>query len=220
MTTDSFASWPPRLLRAAGLVLLGGAVLVWLTPLSVGGKNLQPFGCGSPAAPMQGQLATMMCGDDITGARHVVLALIVAVALLLVVSQLLAPRFVNAPAFRGLAVVLPLALPIAALSAVALFSPVGTEGSDGSLIRCGTALDPVTDPFARGTCGHLPERQKALSFGGIALSALLIGGGAYVTSGKTGRPDDDDLTPVPGDVPRTHGPAPEAEVRESRRNRQ
>lgn len=217
MNADTTPTWPHRLLRAASLVLVGAALLTWLTPLSVAGKNLQPFGCGSPASPMKGQLATLICGDDITGARYTAFGLLVAAALLLVVSELVAPRLAASPTFRGLAAVLPVALPIAALSAAALFSPVGTEGSDGSLIRCGTALEPATDPFVRGTCGHLPERQKTLAFGGVALSVLLVAAGAYVTSGGQRASNDDDDTTEPGVDSDVTGPDPE--VHETRRNR-
>lgn len=218
MTTDTAAVWPVRLLRVASLLMLGGALLVWVAPLSVPGKNLQPFGCGSPAAPMKGQLANFICSSDITGARYTAFGLLIAAALLLVVSELVAPRLGGLPALRGLAVVLPVALPVAALSALALFSPVGTEGADGSMIRCGTALEPATDPFVRGTCGHLPERQKTLAFGGVALAALLVAAGAYVTSTGQGSSDDEtDHTPDDGVEPDSTGPDPE--VRETRRNR-
>ena len=41
-------------------------------PLNVAGKNLQPFGCGSPASPMKGQLADFVCSSDIAGARYAI----------------------------------------------------------------------------------------------------------------------------------------------------
>lgn len=219
MTTDAAAVWPVRLLRVASLLMLGGAVLVWVAPLSVPGKNLQPFGCGSPASPMKGQLANLICSYDITGARYAAFGLLGAASLLLVMSELVAPRLAGAPALRGLAVVLPIALPVAALSAAALFSPVGTEAADGSLIRCGTALDPSNDPFVRGTCGHLPERQKTLALGGVALSVFLVGAGAYVTSGAQHPRDKDNRTTEPGDQPAVTEPDPDIEVPQTRRSR-
>lgn len=192
MSSNDSPDWPARLLRAGSLLALAVAVVAWLAPTSVPGKNLQPFGCGSPATPSKGSLAKAICGDDLTGARYVALALLVVAALLLVASELVAPRLGSHRAFRGLSVVLPFVLPIAAVSVAALFIPVGTEGADGALIRCGTPLDPERDPFVRGTCGYLPERQKVLAFGGLGLSLLVAVSGAYVASGGSRRTHEGD----------------------------
>lgn len=205
---DTVPEWPTRVLRVASLLLLGGALLAWLAPLSVPSKNLQPFGCGSPSSPMKGDLAKLICNDDITEARYIAFALLISAAALLVMSELVAPRFASRPAFRGFAGTATLALPIMAVSAMMLVSPVGGEGSDGSLIRCGTALKPVKDPFVRGLCGHLPERQKVLAFGGVALSLMFLAAGTYVTAGKV-TPGGDDDTDGGDDTDGDDGPGPE-----------
>ncbi|WP_353953643.1 hypothetical protein V6K52_09610 [Knoellia sp. S7-12] len=193
-SVETTPAWPIRLLRVATLLLFGGALLVWLVPMSVPVKNLQPFGCGSPSAPMPGNLAKAICSDDVSEARYFAYALLAAAALLLLLSELIVPWLSDLAAVRGLAVVAPLALPLTALSFAALFTPVGTEASDGALIRCGTALNPTTEPFMRGTCGLLPERQKTLAIGGMTLSVLLLAGGCYVASGRPKREEADRLT--------------------------
>ncbi|EAP99251.1 hypothetical protein JNB_03745 [Janibacter sp. HTCC2649] len=203
--TSAGPAWPIRLLRASSVLLLAGALIVWFTPINVPGKNLQPFGCGSPASPVKSKLAELICQSDLAGTRLTIFALLASAAVLLLISEQVARLVWDRAWFRGVAAILPLAVPLAALSVAALFSPVGTEGADGSLIRCGTAVRPSADPFVRGTCGQLPERQRTLAFGGAALSILLIAAAGYVGTKPVPRDHDDEsgdaVEDLPGDEP-------------------
>ena len=64
-----------RLLRVVAVLLLGGAILTWVTPVNVLGTNLVPFGCGSPASPSGGELGEFVCSARLTQSKLLAVAL-------------------------------------------------------------------------------------------------------------------------------------------------
>jgi hypothetical protein len=129
---------------------------------------------------MDGQLAALVCGGALSTHRGVALALLAAAIALLGVSELLLPRVVGRTVLLWVAVASIVALPLIAVSIVGLFAPLTAYGADGSQFRCGSALEPVQDPFARGLCGQLPESRKALSVSTGLGALLLLAGATYV----------------------------------------
>lgn len=180
MTHEGQPHWSVRVLRIAAGLLAAVAALVWLTPVSAIGTNLVPFGCGSPAAPAEGQLASYVCKKDLDGARLTSLAFLVSAAIVLCVGEVLLPRVRTRPRLLGMALAAPVAVPLFVTSVFNAFAVVGTVAADGTLIRCGTAFSPATDSISVGLCGHLPDEQRVLSIGGAALGLALIAGAAYV----------------------------------------
>lgn len=171
-----------RLLRVVAVLLLGGAILTWVTPVNVLGTNLVPFGCGSPASPSGGELGEFVCSARLTQSKLLAVALALAAGAVVAVSELLVPRLRRARAglAAGLGLASVVALPVLVLSVVALFAPVAGTAADGTLIRCGTALEPARDELSARVCGMLADEQKSLAIGGIGLSLLALAGGAYV----------------------------------------
>lgn len=192
---DSPPQWIIRLLRVAGALLIGAALVVWITSVNALGRNLVPVGCGSPATPDVEPLADFVCRDHIAGAKATAVALAVAAAVLLLLSEVALPRMGRLPWAKGVALAAIVALPVLALSASPLFTKVAASGADGTLIRCGTPLSPSTDQISKSLCGELASRQKSISLAGVGLSLLALAGGGYVAMAT--RPEDvfgDDTT--------------------------
>jgi hypothetical protein len=167
-----------RLTRVVAVALLAAGVFVWLRPVDVPGQNFQPFGCGTPASPMAGQLAEAVCADALAGWRILALCLVVAAAVVLAVGEVVVPRAGAWSAAAGVGAVL--GVPLLALAAWRVTAPVTAYGADGGRAGCGTPLHPTTDPLAAGICASLP--QEALSGGvGLALAGLIaVLGAGYV----------------------------------------
>ena len=182
--------WHHRYLRAATALVALLALALWLRPLNVVGQNLVPFGCGSAASIVGGELAAYVCAAEVRGARVTVGCLLVAAAVLLVISELVLPQTRVDGWVRGVALMVPLALPLLAFSVAALITTVAAVAADGTLIQCGTAVAPATDDIAAAMCADLPEQRRADGIAG-ALSALaLLMSGAYVTHRRPGSPGD------------------------------
>ena len=179
---DTVPVWVLRLLRLAAAVLLGSAILVWVTPVNAPGQNLVPVGCGSPAAPATDPLADFVCRDLVGGAKTVAVALAIAAGVLLLLSELALPRVLRRPWVRGVAVASVLAVPVIALAAASMFATVAASGADGTLIRCGTPLAPAHDTISKQLCGQLPDRDKTLALGATGLALLTLVGAGYVSS--------------------------------------
>jgi hypothetical protein len=168
---------------ATGLFLAG--LVAWLRPINVPGRNGQPFGCGTGASPMAGQLADTVCRDAVSTARVLALSLVVTAAVLLAVGEALLPR-VGAWAGR-VAVAASVALPLVALGGWRLLSPVTAYGTDGTNVPCGTPLSPTTNPLAHGICATLPQAHL-VDAASLLGAALLVAVGVFHVAGRPGRP--------------------------------
>jgi hypothetical protein len=169
--------------------VLASSAALWLVPISVPGKNFQPFGCGSPAAAMNGRLAALVCGDALSEHRVAAAALLCAAIGLLAVSEVLLPRLAGIAMALWAGVASIAAFPLLAVSVAGLLAPLTGYGADGTQFRCGSALAPVLDPFARGVCGQLPETRKAASITVMVVALMLMGAAAYV-GGAAGQASD------------------------------
>lgn len=187
MTHDGIPVWPARYLRVSAALLLAGALLVWVTPVNVPGTNLVPFGCGSPADPVGGDLARFVCKRSLADIKTLALVLLLAAGALLLMSEVVTPRWGGEKWLLGLALTAPVALPLLAWSLASLFLVVGAVAADGSLIRCGTAIAPATDSISVGLCGQLTDRRLSLGLGGALLGAGAVAGAVYVSSALTER---------------------------------
>lgn len=167
------------LTRVVAVVLLAAAVFVWLRPVDVPGRNFQPFGCGTPASPMAGQLAETVCGDALASLRLLALALLVAAAVVLAVGEAVVPRAGAWSVTAGVGA--SVAAPLLALAGWRLLAPVTAYGADGGRAACGTPIRPTAEPLAAGICASLPQQGLADALG-LALAAVvaLVGVG-YVT---------------------------------------
>ena len=96
-------SWPQRLVRASALLLFVMSGIVWMRPVNIPGRNLQPFGCGSAANPMTGPLAEIHCMDAIGSSRALALCLLIGAGLLLGIGESLVARFPSYSARMALA---------------------------------------------------------------------------------------------------------------------
>ncbi|MGE9807700.1 MULTISPECIES: hypothetical protein [unclassified Janibacter] len=186
---DPSRLWLVRLLRIGALVLLGIGIALWVTPVNSLGGNLIPVGCGSPATPETEELVTYFCKEPVNEARTRAVALAAAAGGLLLLSEVGVARWGRRAWLSGVAVAALAALPVAALSIAALFTTVGGSAADGTLIRCGTPMEPARDKISTMVCGDLAGRRKALALSGLGLAAVALVGGGYVTRG---RPDADD----------------------------
>lgn len=174
-------TWYRRYLRTATALVTLLAILLWLRPLNVLGQNLMPFGCGSAASIVGGELAAYVCTAEIQAARITVACLILAAATLLVIGELVLPRSGVSGWFRGVVLMVPLALPLLAFSISALISTVSAVAADGTLIQCGTALAPARDDIAVALCADLPEQRRAEGTAGTVGAVALLLSGAYMT---------------------------------------
>lgn len=191
-----------RLLRVVALLLVVGAVLTWVTPTNVAGTNLVPYGCGSPASPIGGELAGFVCDARLLNAKLLALALLLGAAAVAALGELgmpLAERYAKNRA-AGLGVAGAVALPVLVLAVVVLFMPIADTASNGALLRCGTAVAPARDSISTGLCGETAAERKSLAVGAIVLSLLVMAGGAYV--GGPGRHDDGSTV---NDLPTSEG---------------
>lgn len=175
--------WAVRYLRVVGGLLLALALLAWSTPVNVLGTNLIPFGCGSPAAPTSGELATFVCTNELNHVKTVALVLLLAGGLVLFLSEVVISRWGGAAWTLGLTVAAPFALPLLGWSVASLFTVLGATAADGTLIRCGTAVAPATDAISTSLCGQLVDRRVSLGVGGALLSVAALAGAAYVGHG-------------------------------------
>jgi hypothetical protein len=158
-------------------------LVVWLRPVNVPGRNFQPFGCGTAASPMAGQLAETVCHDAISSARVLSLALVAGAAVLLAVGELVLPRLGQWS--TRVAVAASAALPLLALGVGRLLAPVTAYGADGTNVPCGTPLAPTTNPLAQGICATLPQAELVDAASLIA-AAVLIAVGALFVAGRPG----------------------------------
>ncbi|MDO5501542.1 MAG: hypothetical protein Q4G67_00070 [Actinomycetia bacterium] len=154
---------------------------VWLRPVHATTRSLLPFSCGSPAAPVGGDLAEFACGGSLTAARLTILALLAATALVILISEVVWPRLAGRAWSVGSAVVLPPAVTILALSTTGFFRVVSRRAADGNVIRCGTPLQPASDPIAVQLCADLVGTARTDAIGGVILAAALLLGASYVT---------------------------------------
>jgi len=161
-------SWPQRLVRASALLLFVMSGIVWMRPVNIPGRNLQPFGCGSAANPMTGPLAEIHCMDAIGSSRALALCLLIGAGLLLGIGESLVARFPSYSARMALAA--STGVPLAAFGAWKLVAPIATYGGDGEVIQCGTALAPTGNQLARGICAGLPAATAVDGF-------VLVAGG-------------------------------------------
>lgn len=185
--------WFVRLGRSGAAVLLGLAILIWVTPVNVRSRSGFLFGCGSPADPRGGgDLVVLVCGTQLGTVRAASVALLGAAAVVLLLSEFVAPRRPSAPWIAGLVAVSPLAMPLMIVGVMSLFVPVGGTSPTGEPFRCGIAAAPATDEMSRLVCGQLAQTRLALGLGAVALGAGLLAGGVYVvrTSPPTGAPVD------------------------------
>ena len=186
MTTHtSPPQWLGRLLRVGSVALALVAVALWVTPQNARGRNLIPVGCGSPATPDTARLTDFICRDHLSTTRFWVVALLVSAALLLLLSEVVLPRVAARPWLTGASTAAVLGVPAFALAAVSLFTSIADEGSDGTLVRCGTAIAPANDAISRALCADRPARQKSLALFGMGLSTLTVLGAAHVARGTS-----------------------------------
>ena len=161
MTQDTLATGEltlgraQRLARVVAVAMLAAAVLAWLRPVVVPGRNFQPFGCGTAASPMAGQLAESVCADAVAGWRLLALCLLVAAAVVLAVGEGLGPRLGRWAS--AVVVGASLGAPLVALGVWRALAPVTAYGADGSRAPCGTPVSPTVDPLAAGICASLPR---------------------------------------------------------------
>lgn len=172
--------WTVRLLRIGALIWAVAALIRWITPVNVAGRNLVPVGCGSPASPRTDELTRYICADDVSGATAQAVALVVAAAALLLMSEVVAPRVRHAVQARGAMVAAVVAAPLLSMSVAGLVSEVTGSGADGALIRCGTPLAQATSEISAIMCGQMADQARAELLGGVALAFVLVVGGAYV----------------------------------------
>ena len=177
--------WIVRLLRVAAAAMAAAALLTWVTPVNAAGRNLVPVGCGSPASPRLDRLTDFVCGDFVSGAKVLALSLLVGAAVLLLLAEVLLPRVPRRGWVPGAALASVVAVPVLAVAVGNLFTTVAGSGADGTLLRCGTPIAPATDRISTALCGQLADREKALSLGAIALAALAVAGGGYVSGART-----------------------------------
>lgn len=177
--------WPVRLTRVVATVMFLGGLVAWLRPVNVPGRNFQPFGCGTAASPMPGQLAETVCHDAVSSARMLALALVAGSAVLLAVGELLLSR-IGGWGSR-VAVAASAALPVLALGVGRLLAPVTAYGADGTNVPCGSPLAPTTNPLAQGICATLPQAHLVDAATLIGASVILAAGILFVA----GRPGGD-----------------------------
>lgn len=181
---DTAQLWILRLLRVAGAALAGAALVVWVTPVNSPGRNLVPVGCGSPASPKLDELTDFVCSDFISGAKVLTVSLAVGAAVLLLLAEVLLPRLAGRAWVPGAALACVLAVPVVAVAVGTLFTTIAGSAADGTLLRCGTPIAPSTDRISRSICGQLADREKSLALGAVALAALAVVGGGYVSSAR------------------------------------
>jgi hypothetical protein len=184
MSRHDEAPWLKRYLRVSAALMLGVALLLWVTPVNVPGTNLVPFGCGSPAAPTSGELARFVCTSELDAVKALVIVLLVVAGGVLLLSEVGVDRWGRKDWFPAVALIAPLAAALLAWSVVSTFLVVGSVAADGSLIRCGTAIAPATDTISVGLCGQLTERRMHLGLGGALFAAGLVAGAVYVGGGR------------------------------------
>lgn len=173
--------WIVRYLRAATGVWLVIAIVYWLRPINISARDLTPFGCGSVASPVAGELVEYACSLPLQRVRLTVLALFVATALLLVLAETVRSRPAFGTWLLGLGVAAPLGVPVVSLSCVRIVHQVSASTADGTVIGCGSALQAASDQISSALCAQLVETQRVESLGGIAVGLALLLGGAYMT---------------------------------------
>lgn len=182
-------AWTMRYLRVGAALVLGLGLLLWVAPVNVSGRNLVPFGCGSPSSPASGQLAAYVCRTQLNNTKAIVVALLVAGGILLILSEFALVRWGENVTLRGVALAAPIAVLALAVSIAALFTVVGSAGADGTLIRCGTAVAPARDTISTGLCGDLTLRRQAMAMGGVMFGLGLLLAGPYLYGGRVEDPD-------------------------------
>lgn len=175
--------WPVRLTRVVATAMLLAGLVAWLRPVNVPGRNFQPFGCGTAASPMPGQLAETVCRDAISTSRVLALCLVAGAALLLAVGELLLAR-VGEWGSR-VAVAAAAAVPVLAVGVARLLAPVTAYGADGTNVPCGTPLSPTTNPLAKGICATLPQAHL-VDGATLVGAAVLIAVGVLFVAGRPG----------------------------------
>lgn len=194
-STDPSTAWVVRLLRVGAAALAGAALVVWVTPVNAAGRNLMPVGCGSPASPRLDKLTDFVCSDFISGAKVLSLSLAVGAAVLVLIADAVLPRLGRHGWALGAALAGVVAVPVMAVAVGSLFTTVAGSGADGTLLRCGTPMFPATDRISSALCGQATDRRKALDLGAVALAALVVVGGGYVSSARAaGRTDAGDAS--------------------------
>ena len=195
--------WLTRACRVVAVLLIGSAIAVWLQPITVPGKNLQPFGCGAPASPNDGALGKLVCTTDWDRVRLLVLALLVAGILVLAMGEVLVERLHPRGFQRGLVVGALVAVPAFVLGVVGLFTPVVLHLADGTVLRCGTPVAPSPDATMRALCGQAADTSLYGAVAVAGLAAIVVLGTGYVFAAAR-------TAPTPTRRPRpSHG---EAEV--------
>lgn len=181
--------WPVRLTRVVATAMLLAGLVAWLRPVNVPGRNFQPFGCGTAASPMAGQLAETVCHDAISSARVLALSLVAGAALLLAVGELLLARV--GPWASRVAVAAAAAVPVLAVGVARLLAPVTAYGADGTNVPCGTPLSPTTNPLAKGICATLPQAHLVDAASLLGAAVLIAVGVLFVAGRPTPPPPSD-----------------------------
>lgn len=180
MRMNDRPSWPTRYLRVAAGLTVAVAILLWITPVNVPGRNLVPFGCGSPSDPAEGELARFVCTNELDNLTAFAVALLIVAGVQLLMGEVAVTRWRVDRKLLASIIVAPVVLPLFAWSVVSMFLVVGAVAADGTLIRCGTAIAPAADTISVGLCGQLPERRLHLGLGGALLAVGILAGARYV----------------------------------------
>ena len=167
-------------MRLCAAIVAVWAVVSWVTPRNVAGKNGVPFACGSPSSPRAGDLPRYICSNSLSDARALAFGLALAAGLMLLVSAAVLPRIREHRPLLGLATAGGMALPLMSTSLIFMLSPVGTYLDDGNPVRCGTPFEPSRDSVSRGLCGDLSDGRRGLLLGVMTSSLVLTAGGYYV----------------------------------------
>ncbi len=176
--------WLVRACRLVAMLLFGAAVAFWLRPITVPGSNFQPFGCGSPAAPMSDDLAKLVCTTDWLRVRLTVLALLVAGVAVLAVGEVLVARRRPRGFLRGAVLGGLVGIPVLVLGAVGAFTPSAIHGADGAVYRCGSGVSPATDNVMRSLCGQQASTSLYETVALAVLGLVLIAGAGYVNAAR------------------------------------
>ncbi|MBK9476060.1 MAG: hypothetical protein IPL94_07385 [Tetrasphaera sp.] len=195
--------WYVRVARIGAALLAALAVLVWVTPVNVP-SDVGASGCGSPSAPVGGELADLVCRTDLDAARVLALTLLIAAAGTLLLTEYVAPRVLPFRWLPGVLVAAPLALGVVSVSVGSLVETLGGTNLAGAPYRCGSALYPDVEPISRLVCGQIADERRVRGLGGVLLGLGLVLAGGYLSPRRDSSEGEggDASADVDGDEPR------------------